>query len=123
MSAGRKSETTGTPIFAAMIGGFARLPGTGDAAAEKRLRDSLVIERLAVTADQFAFQSRAPLRGANRVGIKIAQQEVQPREIGHTGRLSIHRRQHRAPDFGGIGKLDSAPAIPGGSGIRAPECE
>ena len=84
---------------------LAGLPGAGDAAPEKRRWRSLVIERLAVAADQFALQPRASLRGANRVGIEFAQQELQPRKIGDAGRPRVHRREHSATHLGRIGKL------------------
>ena len=105
MSAGRKSLTHRHAELRRENRSLARLPGTGDAAAEKWLRVALVIDRLAVAADQLTLQASAPLRRAHRIGIKFSQQEVESREIGNTGRRRVHGGEYRASDVGRIGKL------------------
>src|SRR5271166_1370520 len=78
-------------------GCFAGLPRARYAATEEEPRVALVVERLSVTADQFAFQPRATLRGANSIGIEFTKQEIQPRKIGDAGRACIHRCQNSTP--------------------------
>ncbi len=86
-------------------GGFARLPGARDGAAEERPGVALMVERLSVTADEFALQTRAPLRSADRIGIEFAQQEIQAREIGDAGGAGVHGGENRAAHLGWEGKL------------------
>ncbi len=61
-----------------------------------------MIDGLTVTADELAFQSRAPLRRTDRIGIEFAQKKIQSREIGNARSRGIHGREDGATDLAGI---------------------
>src|SRR5271157_402112 len=91
---GTKVRHHGKAEFCGDDGSFAGLPCASDAAAQKQRWVPLVIERLPVTADQFALQPGAALCRTNRVGIEFAEKEIGPREIGDAGRLRVHHCQN-----------------------------
>ena len=98
MSAGRKSDTTGTPDARGDHGAFSGLPGDGQFAAEKFRRLALVIESLAVAADEFYFQAETALGGEYGFGIEFGQQKIQAGEVGYAGLRGVHGLQHRLAD-------------------------
>ena len=95
MSAGRKSETTGTPDARRDHRAFSGLPGDGQLAAQKFRGLALVIESLAVAADQFCFQAETALGGEHGFGIEFGQQKIQAGQIGYAGLRRVHGLQDR----------------------------
>lgn len=66
-------------------GGFAGLPCDGQLAAEKTLRRSLMIERLAVTTDQVEFYTMLARGFCDRFGVEFAEKRIQASQIGDAG--------------------------------------
>src|SRR5882672_4549250 len=58
--------------------GLAGLPRRCDLASEKELRLALVIESLTVAADQVQPRAELARGGQHRIGIELAQPEIQP---------------------------------------------
>src|SRR5271165_1550303 len=86
-------------------GRFTRLPCARDVTAEEWLGLALVVERLAMTADQFAFQPGPALRGTDRIGIEFAEQKIQAREIRNAGRAGVHGCENSATHIVRVRKL------------------
>ena len=82
---------------------FSRLPGDGQVSSEKFLGFALVVESLAVAADQFCFQAETALGGEYRFGVEFGQQEIQPGQVGYAGLLCVHGFQHGLTDFFRVG--------------------
>jgi len=79
-------------------GAFPSLPGDSQFAAQKVRRLALVIESLAVAADEFYFQAETVLRGENSLGVEFGQQKIQAGEVGYADLCGIHGLQHRTAD-------------------------
>ena len=60
---------------------------------------ALVVERLAVAADQFYLLAKAPLRRQHGLGVEFRQQEIQSGQFGHAGLRRVHRFQHSLADI------------------------
>ena len=105
MSAGRKSETTGAPTRAAITAASPVCQVAATVRPRKRLRLSLVIQRLPVAAHQFRFHAKFPLGGQHGIRVKFAQQKIQPSEIRHVRARSIHRRQDSFTNLFRVGIL------------------
>ncbi len=120
MSAGRKSDTTGTPTRCAMIAPSPVCHVHFTSTAEIPRRRTLVIQRLPVASHQCALQLRSTLRRLHRLGVQLAQSKIQPRQISDLRRLRIHRLQYRSPHFRSDKGSDSVPATPAATGTRVP---
>ncbi len=103
ISAGRKSETTGTPTLAATTAASPVCHVAATLRPRKSLRLALMIKRLTVAADQIHFCPKPSLRGQHRIGIKFTQQEIQPSQIGHARPRGIHRVQQLRESSSGRG--------------------
>ena len=68
-------------------GAFSGLPGDGQFAAQKFRRLALVIESLAVAADEFCFQAETALGGEYGFGVEFGQQKIQAGQVGYAGLL------------------------------------
>jgi hypothetical protein len=62
--------------------GFAKLPGAGEAPARVALRARLMIERLAVAADQIELDFVLRERCGHCFGVGQAEPPVEPRQLG-----------------------------------------
>ena len=69
---------------------FSGLPGDGQVASQKFRGLALVVESLAVAADQFCFQAETALGGEYGLGVEFGQQEIQTRQIGYADLLGVH---------------------------------
>ncbi len=92
------------PVRAAIIAPSPVCQVAADRASEKILLVALVIDGLAVTADQrdagLSFG-----RGLHHgFGVKFAEQYVQSRQVGHL-RFGVHHRQDELTDVLRIGKF------------------
>jgi hypothetical protein len=67
-------------------------------AAQEVCRLALVVESLAVTADQFCFQAEPALGCEYSFGVEFGEQEIQARQVGHTGSRGVHCCQHGLAD-------------------------
>ena len=76
-------------------GALSCLPGAGDLASEEEGGLSLVIESLAVTTDETCANFVFLAGPSNGLGVELAEQDIQAREIGH-GNLGVHERQDSA---------------------------
>src|SRR5205823_6081395 len=75
---------------------FSCLPGTSNLLAQIKSRVALVVNSLAMTADQVNVgDGGVLLRFANGIGVKFSQQEVQPRKLRHADAGGIHGPEHR----------------------------
>ncbi len=81
MSAGRKSETTGTPTRAAITAPSPVCQVTASLRPRNISGLALMVERLAVAADQFCLLVKAPLGGEHGFGVEFGQQEIQSGQI------------------------------------------
>ena len=79
-------------------GAFSGLPGDGQLAAQEFRGLALVIESLAVAADEFYFQAETALGGEYRFGIEFSQQKIQAGKIGHAGLCGVHGLQDGLAD-------------------------
>ena len=84
---------------------LAGLPCAGNPVVEEQCGVSLVIERLPVTADQFGFQVRATLSGANGIRVEVTEKEIEPRKIGDARCACVHQLENGTPDLGWVREL------------------
>ncbi len=66
------------------------LPCDGQLAAKKFRRLALMIESLAVAADQFCFQVETALGGEEGFGVEFGEQKIQAGQIGYAGCFRVH---------------------------------
>src|SRR5580692_9712242 len=53
-----------------------------------------MIESLAVASDQVGLEPESPLGRENSIGVKLAQNNIESRQVGHARLCGIHRSQH-----------------------------
>src|SRR5712691_10683111 len=102
---------------------LSRLPSGRNPASKKALRLTLMIKRLPVATDELRLYTKPSLGSQHSIGIKFADQEIQPGQFRHACSRSVHCSQHSRASLLGVGVFRvpeqfeaSVGAVRGGTG-------